>query len=154
MKIAIASDHAGYHLKEEIKKTLDRLGIPCEDHGPWNTEAVDYPDYARKVAESVQTGSRGILCCGTGAGMAMTANKFRGVRAAVCNDVHLARMAREHNDANVLVMGGRILTDPQQIADIVKTWLETPFEGGRHQRRLDKITQFEEMAEGSALKTE
>ena len=112
MKIAIASDHAGYSLKEEIKKTLDSLHVEYEDLGPQGTDSVDYPDYARKVAEAVQNGSRGILCCGTGIGMSIAANKFRGVRAALCSDELAARMSREHNDANVLVLGGRVPRAP------------------------------------------
>jgi ribose 5-phosphate isomerase B len=144
MRIAIASDHAGFHLKEEIKKTLDRLGITYEDLGTKDTDSVDYPDYAGKVAHSVQQGDRGILCCGTGIGMSIAANKFKGIRAAICNDVYTARMSREHNDANVLILGGRTMNDSGLIAEIVKVWIETRFEGGRHQRRLDKIKEFEE----------
>jgi ribose 5-phosphate isomerase B len=143
MRIAIASDHAGFHLKDEVKKVLDTLKIVYEDLGPENTESVDYPDFARKVAEAVQDGKRGILICGTGIGMSIAANKFKGIRAALCNDAYSAQMSREHNDSNILIMGGRVLTDLSQIADIVKTWIETEFQGGRHQRRLDKINQFE-----------
>lgn len=144
MKIAIASDHAGFHLKDEIKKALDSLEVAYEDLGPDNTNSVDYPDFARKVAEVVQEGGRGILICGTGIGMSIAANKFRGVRAAICNDVYAAQMSREHNDANILIMGGRVLTDFAEVANIVKTWLQTEFQGGRHQSRIDKIRQFEE----------
>jgi ribose 5-phosphate isomerase B len=143
MRIAIASDHAGFHLKDEVKKVLDTLKIVYEDLGPENTESVDYPDFARKVAEAVQEGKRGILICGTGIGMSIAANKFKGVRAALCNDAYSAQMSREHNDANILIMGGRVLTDVSQVPDIVKTWLQTEFQGGRHQRRIDKINQFE-----------
>jgi ribose 5-phosphate isomerase B len=143
MRIAIASDHAGFHLKDEVKKVLDTLKIVYEDLGPENTESVDYPDFARKVAEAVQDGKRGILICGTGIGMSIAANKFKGIRAALCNDAYSAQMSREHNDSNILIMGGRVLTDLSQIPDIVKTWIETEFQGGRHQRRLDKINQFE-----------
>lgn len=143
MRIAIASDHAGFHLKDEVKKVLDSLKVVYEDLGPENTDSVDYPDFARKVAEAVQEGNRGILICGTGIGMSIAANKFKGVRAALCNDAYSAQMSREHNDANILIMGGRVLTDVSQVLDIVKTWLQTEFEGGRHQRRLDKINQFE-----------
>jgi ribose 5-phosphate isomerase B len=143
MRIAIASDHAGFQLKEEIKKTLESMGISYDDFGTKNTESVDYPDYAGKVARAVQNGSRGILCCGTGIGMSIAANKFKGVRAAVCNDVFTAQMSREHNDSNVLILGGRIIQDPGTISEIVKVWIETGFEGGRHQRRLDKIKEFE-----------
>lgn len=144
MKIAIASDHAGYQLKEEIRKALDSLNVEYEDLGPQGTDSVDYPDYARKVAEAVQTGSRGILCCGTGIGMSIAANKFHGVRAALCTDEYTARMSREHNDSNVLILGGRVMKDYGEVAGIVKVWLDTNFEGGRHQRRLDKIRQFEQ----------
>ena len=143
MRIAIASDHAGFHLKDEVKKVLDSLKVIYEDLGPENTDSVDYPDFARKVAEAVQEGNRGILICGTGIGMSIAANKFKGVRAALCNDVHSAQMSREHNDANILIMGGRVLSDVSQVVDIVKAWLQTEFQGGRHQRRLDKINQFE-----------
>ena len=144
MKIAIASDHAGFHLKEHVRQILDSWGIAYEDLGTRNTESVDYPDYARQVAKAVQKGDRGILCCGTGIGMSIAANKFKGVRAAVCNDTFTAQMSREHNDANVLILGGRILKDPQEVSAILKTWLETDFQGGRHQRRLSKIKEFEE----------
>lgn len=143
MRIAIASDHAGFHLKDEVKKVLDTLKVVYKDLGPDNTDSVDYPDFARKVAEAVQDGDRGILICGTGIGMSIAANKFKGVRAALCNDAYTAQMSREHNDANILIMGGRVLTDVSQVVNIVKTWLQTEFEGGRHQRRLDKINQFE-----------
>ncbi len=144
MRIAIASDHAGYQLKEQIKHTLGELGIIYEDMGTENVESVDYPDYAGKVARSVQEGNRGILSCGTGIGMSIAANKFKGVRAAICNDVYTAQMSREHNDANVLILGGRVMKDYKLVSEIVKVWIETRFEGGRHQRRLDKIREFEE----------
>ena len=143
MEIAIASDHAGFDLKEEIKKVLDSLQVSYKDSGTTDRESVDYPDYARHVAESVQNGTRGILCCGTGIGMSIAANKFKGVRAAICNDPYTAQMSREHNDSNILIMGGRVLKDPQQISQIVQTWLQTQFQGGRHERRLDKIREFE-----------
>ena len=142
--VAIASDHAGFHLKEQIKKVLQSLGVPFEDLGTNSTESADYPEYAARVARAVQNGRKGILCCGTGIGMSIVANKFKGVRAAVCNDANAARMSREHNDANVISLGGRVIQDPAQISDIVRIWLETPFEGGRHQRRLDRIRDFEE----------
>jgi ribose 5-phosphate isomerase B len=143
MEIAIASDHAGFDLKEEIKKVLDALKVPYTDYGTNDKESVDYPDYARRVAQSVQNGSRGILCCGTGIGMSIAANKFKGVRAALCNDALTAQMSREHNDSNILIMGGRILKDLEQVPQIVQTWLQTEFQGGRHERRLDKIREFE-----------
>src|SRR3990172_121670 len=109
MKIAIASDHAGYQLKEEIKKVLESFAVAYEDLGPQNTESVDYPDYAKQVARAVQKGNRGILCCGTGIGMSIAANKFKGVRAALCHDSLTAQMSREHNDSNILIMGGRVV---------------------------------------------
>ena len=143
MKIAIASDHGGYHLKEEIKSVLRSLGVEFDDLGTSGTEPVDYPDYAAVVARKVQNGNRGILCCGTGIGMSITANKFRGVRAALCHDEYTAEMSRKHNDANILILGGRIQYPPERIAAMVKTWLETDYEGGRHQKRLEKITQWE-----------
>jgi ribose 5-phosphate isomerase B len=143
MKIAIASDHAGFQLKNQIKKTLDSLQVSYEDLGPEDTDSVDYPDFARKVAESVQKGNLGILCCGTGIGMSIAANKFKGIRAALCNDTFTAQMSREHNDANILIMGGRILKDSDEIESIVKTWLQTEFQGGRHKRRIEKISEFE-----------
>lgn len=142
--VAIGSDHAGFALKEAIKKVLETLGVEYVDLGTYSEESTDYPDYAAAVALEVQRGNRGILCCGTGVGMSIAANKFKGVRAAVCNNPLAAELSRRHNDANVLAMGGRVISDFQTVPEIVKTWLETPFEGGRHQRRIDKIKQFEE----------
>lgn len=144
MKIAIASDHAGLGLKEQIKKILDSAGLPYEDFGTNSSHSVDYPDYAELVAKSVQEGNRGILCCGTGIGMSIAANKFKGVRAALCNDTFTAQLSREHNDSNVLVLGGRILTDPAEVSQIVQVWLQTQFQRGRHQQRLEKIKAIEE----------
>jgi ribose 5-phosphate isomerase B len=143
MKIAIASDHGGFQLKEEIKSVLESMGFPYDDLGTTGTESVDYPDYAELVAKRVQAGDRGILCCGTGIGMSITANKFKGVRAALCHDEYTARMSREHNDANILVMGGRIKHPLEEVRSMVYTWLQTTYEGGRHQKRLEKIKQLE-----------
>jgi ribose 5-phosphate isomerase B len=143
MKIAIASDHGGYHLKEAIKSILKSLGVEYHDFGTSDTESVDYPDYAALVAKEVQKGSRGILCCGTGVGMSITANKFKGVRAALCHDSYTAEMSRKHNDANVLVLGGRVEHVSEQVETMVKIWLETDYEGGRHQKRLEKISKME-----------
>lgn len=143
MKIAIASDHGGYHLKEQIKSILESLGVEYEDFGTNGTESVDYPDYAAKVAKQVQKGHRGILCCGTGIGMSITANKFKGIRAALCHDEYTARMSREHNDSNILILGGRIEHSQEQVTSMVHAWLKTDYEGGRHQRRLEKIEQWE-----------
>lgn len=143
MKIAIASDHGGYQLKEEIKSILNSLGIDYQDFGTTNTESVDYPDYAAMVAREVQNGNRGILCCGTGIGMSITANKFKGVRAALCHDIYTAEMSRKHNDANILILGGRLDYSPEEVAKMVRAWLETDYEGGRHQKRLEKIAGWE-----------
>lgn len=144
MKIAIGSDHAGFGLKEEVIKILQELKIEYVDCGPEGTSSVDYPDFGQKVSELVSSGKieRGILICGTGLGMSMVANKFPNVRAALCNDLFCARMSRLHNDANILVMGGRII-GRDLAAEIVKIWINTPFEGSRHLRRLDKIKQIE-----------
>jgi ribose 5-phosphate isomerase B len=144
-KTVIACDHAAYRLKEEIKGILESLGVPYQDLGTDSEASVDYPDFAQKVAVAVQQGEPcGILCCGTGIGMSIAANKFSGIRAALCNDVYTARMSREHNDANVLVLGGRTLRDSSELRAIIQTWLQTDFSGGRHQARLDKIRAFEQ----------
>ncbi len=145
-RVVIACDHAAYRLKEQIKTLLGSLGVACTDLGTDSEESVDYPDFARRVAEAVQREAvRGILCCGTGIGLSIAANKFAGVRAALCHDSFTAKMSREHNDANVLVVGSRVVVDPEQVRAIVHTWLETDFQGGRHQRRLDKIRELEEL---------
>lgn len=138
--IAIASDHAGYPLKEHLKTVLERMGLPFEDLGTHSADSVDYPDYARKVAEALEGGrvDRGLLVCGSGQGMAMAANRHRGVRAAVAVDEEMARLSREHNDANILALGGR-LVDTDRAERILKVWLETPFGGGRHAGRVAKI---------------
>lgn len=143
-KIALAADHAGYEEKEKIKKTLDELGVAYDDMGTNSCESVDYPDYARKVAEAVSKGEyeQGLLVCGSGTGMAIAANKFPGVRAAVAWNADIARLAREHNDANVLSLPARF-TSPEESANIVKAWFEANFEGGRHERRVEKITELE-----------
>ena len=143
MKIAIASDHGGYHLKEQIKTILQSLGVDFHDFGTSSTESVDYPDYAVLVAKEVQNGNRGILCCGTGIGMSITANKFKGVRAALCHDVYTAQMSRQHNDANILILGGRVEHSPEEVKAMIHAWLQTEYEGGRHQKRLEKIAQWE-----------
>jgi ribose 5-phosphate isomerase B len=145
MHIAIASDHGGFHLKGEIVKLVEELGYSGDDLGPQSADAVDYPDFAEKVAQAVAEGAydRGILICGTGQGMAMSANKLRGVRAAVCCDTYTARMSREHNDANVLCLGERVV-GPGLAADIVRTWLESQFSGDeRHRRRIAKVHALE-----------
>jgi ribose 5-phosphate isomerase B len=144
MKIAIGADHAGYEDKERVKKTLDGLGIQYEDFGTVSTDSVDYPDYAKKVGEAVASGEadQGLLVCGSGTGMAIAANKVPGVRAAVAWTEEIARLAREHNDANVLSLAARF-TPPDEIDKIVRAWFGAHFDGGRHQRRVDKITDIE-----------
>ncbi|MDH4099660.1 MAG: ribose 5-phosphate isomerase B [Nitrospirota bacterium] len=145
MKVVIASDHAGLQLKEEVVRVVREMGETVEDLGVANGESVDYPDYGIKVAEAVADGKadRGILVCGTGIGMCIVANKVAGIRAALCHDLFTARMSRMHNDANILVLAGRVI-GPGLAAEMVKEWLTTPFEGGRHQKRLDKIKDIEE----------
>jgi len=144
MRVAIGADHAGFSLKEEIKGLLAGLGIEVQDFGTASDQSVDYPDFAARVARGVAEGAfeRGILVCGTGIGMAMAANKVAGVRAAPVTGLEGARLSRQHNDANVLALGAR-LTAPALALDIVRTFLGTPFEGGRHQRRVDKISDLE-----------
>ena len=133
MTIAIGCDHAGVELKKEILSILDDLHIGYIDYGTNGSESVDYPDFGEKVSEAVSSGKieRGILICGTGLGMSMVANKFPGVRAALCNDLFSAKMSRLHNDANILVLGGRII-GKDLAAEIVRTWMSTAFEGERH----------------------
>lgn len=140
MRIIIGSDHAGYPMKEMVIVHLQNQGVQVEDVGTHSEESVDYTDFGKKVASKVSDGTfdRGILICGTGLGMSMVANRFRGVRAALANDLFSAIMSRRHNDSNILVMGGRLIGDTLAL-QVVDTWLETPFEGGRHQRRLEKM---------------
>jgi len=141
--VVIGSDHAAYPLKEKLKKFLIENGISVEDAGAQGEGSVDYPDYGIKVASLVSAGKfdRGILLCGTGIGMSIVANRFSNVRAALCNDLFSAIMSRRHNNSNVLVMGGRVIGDVLAI-EILKAWLETPFEGGRHQARIDKFNEM------------
>jgi ribose 5-phosphate isomerase B len=138
--IIIGSDHAGFDLKERVKEWLEARGFEIEDVGSRSPEQVDYPDYAHKLAEAVSSGrrARGILVCGTGIGVSIAANRHKGVRAAVVCSEATARLAREHNDSNVLALGGRTL-DPALAERILDVWLETPFAGGRHARRVAKI---------------
>ncbi len=143
MKIILGSDHGGYELKEQIKEYLAKRAVALEDAGIFAEESVDYPDYAKAVAEKVQTGDTGILICGTGIGMCIAANKFKGVRAALCYDSYTARMAREHNDANVLCLGGRT-TKADTAKEIVDVFLDTEHsDESRHQRRVEKISVIE-----------
>lgn len=138
--IPIGADHAGFALKERLKQELAALGYEPLDLGTHDAESTDYPDYAHPVASRVEAGSaqRGILLCGTGLGMAYAANRHQGVRAAVAWTPEVARLARAHNDANVLVLPARFVTE-QEGVEILRTWLATPFEGGRHERRVQKI---------------
>ncbi len=144
MRIAIGSDHAGFELKEEVKQHLIELGYEIRDFGTHNQEVIDYPDVAFKVAREVSKGNydRGILICGTGIGMCIAANKVVGIRAALCWDEKSAELSRRHNDSNVLCLGGRVLNKRKAIK-IVELWLTTTFEGGRHQRRVRKIIEYE-----------
>lgn len=145
MRVALGGDHGGYRLKEAVKGWLDELGVAYEDFGAHSLDSVDYPDYARVVAERVASGEfdRGILVCGTGIGMAIAANKVPGVRAALCHDVFSARATREHNDSNVLTLGERVV-GPGLARAIVEAWLEAGFGGGRHVQRVEKIRAIEE----------
>ncbi len=139
-KVALASDHAGFGLKEIIREHLSGRGVTPLDLGTDSVQSVDYPDYARKVCEAVLSGSsdKGILICGTGLGMSMMANRYKGIRGALCHDHFTARAARSHNDSNVLILGGRIL-GMDLAREIVDTWLDTPFEGERHLKRINKF---------------
>jgi len=139
-KIAIASDHGGFDLKKSIVSFLLNKGWVVDDFGAPSTDPVDYPDYGIKLAEAIidKKFVRGILMCGTGIGMSVIVNRFPGIRGTLCSDVYTAKMSREHNDSNILIMGGRVI-GPGLAIEILDTWLNTEFEGGRHQRRLDKI---------------
>jgi len=143
-KIIIGADHAGCSLKEAAKPYLTERNLVITDVGTHSDEPVDYPDFGARVAEKVASGEfkRGILVCGSGVGMTIVANKYPGVRAVLCLDEETARLSRMHNDTNILVLAGR-RTDPETAKTIIGTWLRTAFEGGRHQRRLDKITDTE-----------
>jgi ribose 5-phosphate isomerase B len=144
MRIAIGADHAGFALKQHLAATLRRLGHDVDDHGTHSEAAVDYPPICAGVARAVAQGraDRGLVVGGSGQGEQISANKVAGIRAALCNDLYTARMSREHNDANVLAIGGRIVA-PQLADEIVMLWLATEFEGGRHQRRVDQIGEIE-----------
>ena len=144
MKVALGSDHAGFRLKERIKEFLISKGHEVIDFGTTDGESTHYPLFAKEVALAVQKGEadRGILVCGTGIGMSIAANKFKGVRAALCLNEYMARMSRLHNDANVLCLGDRVLGEDLALS-IVEVWLNTPFEGGRHQKRIELISSIE-----------
>lgn len=148
-KIAVASDHGALSLKGEIVDLLKSMDVEVLDLGTDSDASVDYPDFGSAVADLVSKGEvdRGILLCGTGIGMSIVANKYNGVRGALVNDTFSARMAKEHNNANILILGGRV-TGGALACEIVSTWIKTEFEGGRHQRRLDKISEIEERVKG------
>jgi ribose 5-phosphate isomerase B len=143
-KIALGADHAGFEEKEKIKRTLDEIGVEYVDMGTDSCDSVDYPDYAKKVAEAVSSGEfeQGLLVCGSGTGMAIAANKVKGVRAAVAWNPDIARLAREHNDANILSLPARFMSD-EEAGKVIRAWFGAHFEGGRHERRAEKITELE-----------
>jgi ribose 5-phosphate isomerase B len=145
MVIAIGCDHAGVELKGQITELLKGEGVEVKDVGTNSEASVDYPDYGAKAAEAVSKGQvdRAVLICGSGIGMSIVANKYKNVRAALCHDVFTAKVSREHNDANVLVMGSRVITEDLAV-EILKAWLHTKYEGGRHEKRLKKISKIEE----------
>lgn len=144
MKVAIGCDHGGFDLKKSVIEVMEEMGLQVVDFGTNSTDSVDYPDFARGVAKAVVTGEceRGILICGTGIGMSIAANKIPGVRAALCHDVYSAKLSREHNDSNILVMGARVI-GPGLCQEITRTWLSGQFTGGRHARRVEKIKALE-----------
>lgn len=145
--IAVGSDHGGLELKQAICALLEKRQLGCADYGTNDSESVDYPDYGARVAKAVSSGEvdAGILVCGTGIGMSIIANKFSGVRAALVHDAFTAKMSKEHNNANILVLGGRVLSVEEGLK-LVEIWLDTRFSGGRHQNRLDKISAAEQQA--------
>lgn len=142
--IAIGCDHGGFELKEHIKKHLDEIGEEYKDYGTYSEESVDYPDCASPVCKAIQdkTADKGILICGTGIGISIAANKHKGIRAALCSDVYSAKMTKQHNNANIICLGGRV-TGRELAFMIVDTWLATEFEGGRHEARIEKIHKIE-----------
>ena len=144
MKIVIGSDHGAVELKEEVKKVLAELEVEVKDVGTFGTEPVDYPEIAEKVCAEITSGAaeRGIALCGTGIGISIAANKIKGIRCALCHDVFSAKMSREHNNANVLAMGGRVI-GYGPAGEIVRAWIAAEFEGGRHERRVNKIMALE-----------
>lgn len=142
--IALGCDHGGFAIKEAIKKYLDESGIEYNDFGTYSEESVDYPIYAKKVADAVASGEceKGVLCCGTGIGISIAANKVKGIRAAVVTNEFCAEMTRRHNDANIIAMGGRVISEEQAVT-FTKIFLETPFDGDRHIKRVQMITDIE-----------
>jgi len=153
MKILLGSDHAGFELKEDLRKYLQDRNVEVEDLGVESEAPADYPDIGSAVGEKISRGEyeRAILICGSGIGMSIVANRFSGVRAALCHDLYTARLSREHNDANVLVLGGRLIAKGLA-REILKVWLESEFQGGNHQRRLDKIKSIERRIGGQGEK--
>lgn len=145
MRVTIASDHGGLELKDFLVKYLKDIKLEVTDMGTYNNEPVDYPDYAKKVGENLNTSNVdfGILVCGTGIGISIAANKINGIRAALCHNIYTAKMSRLHNNANILVLGGRVIGKGLAV-EIVDSFLHTKFEGGRHKRRVDKIHKMEE----------
>ncbi|VAY86777.1 Ribose 5-phosphate isomerase B [hydrothermal vent metagenome] len=152
-KYFIGADHAGIEIKKFVKKLFETNGHEVEDLGPFNTDRVDYPDFAKKVCEAVlkNQDTKGILICGTGLGMSMSANKFNGIRAALCHNVFSASMAREHNDANVLCLGGRV-SDYDMIESIVDAWNLAKFQGGRHNTRIEKLNNLSKVQSCQIIK--
>ncbi len=144
MKVAVGCDHGGFVLKDAVISTLEELGAQVVDMGTYSTESVDYPVYGKKVADSVANGEcdLGVVMCGTGIGISIAANKVKGIRAAVVTDEFMAEMTRRHNNANIIALGGRVIT-PEKAKSLVKAWYTAEFEGGRHQKRIDMITQIE-----------
>lgn len=145
MKIGIGSDHGGFALKEELKTFMEEKGIEVVDFGTYNTESVDYPDYGEAVAKAVVKGEveRGIVICGTGIGISLSANKVKGIRCALCGDVYSAKMSRAHNNANMIALGGRVV-GVDLAKEILSAYLNSEFESGRHQRRVEKISEIED----------
>ena len=144
MKVAVGCDHGGFVLKDAVLSTLEELGAQVVDMGTYSTESVDYPVYGKKVADAVANGEcdLGVVMCGTGIGISIVANKVKGIRAAVVTDEFMAEMTRRHNNANIIALGGRVIT-PEKAKSLVKAWYTAEFEGGRHQKRIDMITQIE-----------
>jgi ribose 5-phosphate isomerase B len=143
MKISIGSDHRGFEIKKSLIALLESLKVEVEDMGPFSDASADYPEFAAKVAAAVESDvcNRGVLICGSGIGMSIAANKFKGIRATLCHNLHTAEMCRRHNNSNILVLGEAL--GEELSMNMLKVWLETPFEGGRHQERLDLITEIE-----------
>lgn len=144
MKVAVGCDHGGFVLKDAVIGTLEELGAQVVDFGTYSTESVDYPVYGKKVADAVASGEcdLGVVMCGTGIGISIAANKVKGIRAAVVTNEFMAEMTRRHNNANVIALGGRVIT-PEEAKVLVKSWYTAQFEGGRHQKRIDMITEIE-----------